>query len=242
VLGTTQVLPVPTASERSGLDTTAFPGDTLVITPNPAIAKIMARYPLPNNPTGPYGANTYAASSKVVTNANQFSIRIDQALSAKAHLTARFNFNNLFGPTTNPDQTAIDPSFGIVYVDHQRNGVLTFTQTVSPRFNFESSISATRTTPQFPTPNHTDPAVKFNDGLFEAFNSAGGSVMSAYGNLFLARQNIIWTTARHLVKAGGEIRTNRDTTYFGISPTANMTLEERDCLFPRQYRLAEWHP
>jgi hypothetical protein len=218
VLGTTQVLPVPTASERSGLDTTAFPGDTLVITPNPAISKILARYPLPNNPTGPYGANTYAVSSKVVTNANQFSVRLDQVLSAKAHLMVRFNFNNLFGPTTNPDQTAIDPSFGFVYIDHQRNGVLTYTQTVSQRFEFESSIGATRTTPQFPTPNHTDPAVKFNDGLFEAFNSAGGSVMSAYGNLFQVRQNIIWTTARHVVKAGGELRANRDTTYFGISP------------------------
>jgi hypothetical protein len=218
VLGTTQVLPVPTAAERSGLDTKAFPGDTLVVTPDPAIAKILARYPLPNNPTGPYGPNTYAASSKVVTNANQFSIRLDQMLSPKSHLMARFNFNNLFGPTTNPDQTTIDPSFGVVYVDHQRNGVITYTQTVSPRFAFESSLSATRTTPQFPTPNHTDPAVKFNDGLFEAFNSAGGSVMSAYGNLFMARQNVTWTTAKHLIKAGGEVRVNRDTTYFGTSP------------------------
>jgi hypothetical protein len=218
VLGTTQVLPVPTAEQRSGLDTMAFPGDTLLITPDPAIAKILARYPLPNNPTGPYGANTYAVSSKVVTNANQFSVRIDQVLSSKGHLTARFNFNNLFGPTTNPDQTAVDPSFGVVYVDHQRNGVLTYTQTVSQHFAFESSISATRTTPQFPTPNHTDPAVKFNDGLFEAFNAAGGSVMSAYGNLFQVRQSVIWTTARHAIKAGGELRANRDTTYFGISP------------------------
>src|ERR1700734_413456 len=133
VLGTTQVLPVPTAEQRLGFDTTAFPGDTLVITPTPEIAKILARYPLPNNPTGSYGINTYAASSKVVTNANQFSVRIDQVLSPKAHLTARFNFNNLFGPTTNPDQTAVDPSFGVVYVDHQRNGVLTYNQTVSPR-------------------------------------------------------------------------------------------------------------
>jgi hypothetical protein len=218
VLGTTQVLPVPTSAERSGLDTTAFPGDTLMVTPTPAIATILARYPLPNNPTGPYGPNTYAVSSKVVTNANQFSIRLDQVLSPKSHLMARFNFNNLFGPTTNPDQTAIDPSFGVVYVDHQRNGVITYTQSVSPRFAFESSISATRTTPQFPTPNHTDPAVKFNDGLFEAFNSAGGSVMSAYGNLFMARQNVTWTTAKHLIKAGGEVRENRDTTYFGTSP------------------------
>ena len=218
VLGTTQVLPVPTASERSGLDTTAFPGDTLIIPPNPAIAKILARYPLPNNPTGPYGANTYAASSKVVTNANQFSVRLDQVLHHSGHLVARFNFNNLFGPTTNADQTAIDHSFGIVYVDHQRNGTLTYTQSVSPRFDIESSISATRTTPQFPTPNHTDPAVKFNDGLFEAFNSAGGSVMSAFGNLFQVRQNFTLTTARHVIKAGGEARVNRDTTYFGISP------------------------
>jgi hypothetical protein len=217
VLGTTQVLPVPTVAERSGVDATAFPGDPLLIAPNPAIAKILARYPLPNSPTGSYGANTYAASSKVVTNANQFSMRIDQVLPGNAHLLARFNFNNLFGPTTNPDQTAIDPSFGVVYVDHQRNGELVYSKTVSPHFSFESGLSATRTTPQFPTPNHVDPAVKFNDGLFEAFNSAGGSTMSAYGNLFQARQSFTWTAGRHLVKAGGEVRVNRDTTYFGIS-------------------------
>jgi hypothetical protein len=217
VLGTTQVLPVPSVAARSGFDTTAFAGDTLTVPIDPAIAAILARYPLPNDPAGPYGLSTYAASSKVTTNANQFSLRLDQDLPNKAHLFARFNFNNLFGPTTNPDQTAIDRSFGVVYVDHQRNFVLTYAQTLSPRFDFETSFSVTRTTPQFPTPNHTDPAVKFTDGLFEAFNSAGGSVMSAYGNLFLLRQNLTWTASRHLVKAGGEIRVNRDTTYFGIS-------------------------
>ena len=218
VLGTTQVLPVPTAAERSGLDTTAFPGDTLMITPDPEIAQVLARYPLPNNPTGAYGANTYSVASKVVTNADQFSVRIDQRLSEKAGLTARFTYDNLFGPTTNPDQTAIDPSFGVMYVDHQRNGVITYSHTVSPGFAFVSSLSFTRTTPQFPTPNHTDPAIKFGDGLYEGFNTAGGSVMTAFGNLFQAQQGFTWTTARHEVKAGGEIRANRDTTYFGISP------------------------
>jgi hypothetical protein len=218
VLGTTQVLPVPTADQRLGLDTTAYPGDVLFATPNPRIVPILGRYPLPNNPTGPYGANTYAAASKVVTDANQFSIRLDRKLSDKSQLMARFTFNNLFGPTTNPDQTAIDRSFGVVYVDHQRNGVLTYTRTVSPRFTSESSISFVRTTPQFPTPNHTDPAVKFNDGLFEGFNVTGGSVATAYGNLFAGRQNFTWTAGRHTVKAGGEVRLNRDTTYFGTSP------------------------
>src|ERR1700722_9490029 len=38
VLGTTQVFPVPTAAERQGIDTTAFPGDTLTVPVNAAIA------------------------------------------------------------------------------------------------------------------------------------------------------------------------------------------------------------
>jgi hypothetical protein len=111
VLGTTQVFPVPTEEERKGFDTTAFPGDTLFVPVDPAIASVLARYPLPNLATGSYGVHTYASSSKVVTNADQFSIRLDQNLSDKNHLLVRFNFNNLTGPTTNPDQTALDPSF-----------------------------------------------------------------------------------------------------------------------------------
>jgi hypothetical protein len=82
----------------------------------------------------------------------------------------------------------------------------------------ESSISITRSTPGFPTQDYTDPAVKFNDGLFEAFDSDAGSVMQAYGNLFQGRQNVSFTTGGHAWKAGAEVRMNRDTTYFGISP------------------------
>jgi hypothetical protein len=228
VLGTTQVLAVPTAPERTGEDTVTYPDgstDTLQIAGssnspgvNPAIASILALYPLPNDPTGAYGARTYAAPSNVNTDADQFSIRIDQKVGAKGQLLGRFNYDNLTGPTTNPDQTLLDPSFGVQYVDRQRNGVITYTHAVSPRFLWSSSLSFTRTTPSFVTPNHTDPALKFIDGLYEAYNSAAGSVMSAFGNLFQGQLNFTWTTARHAVKWGAEARLNRDTTYFGISP------------------------
>jgi hypothetical protein len=218
VLGTTQVLPVPTAGERAGRDSTAFAGDTLFIPVDPAIAAVLARYPLPNYPQGAFGPHTYATSSKVVTDANQFSIRIDHRISDKSQFFARFNFNNLNGPTTNPDQTAIDPSFAVDYIDRQRNVIGTYTRDVSPHFSLESSISITRTTPSFPTPNHTDPAVKYTDGLFEPFNSAAGSVMTAFGNLFQGRQNFTWTRGNHAFKWGAEVRLNRDTTYFGTSP------------------------
>jgi len=218
VLGTTQVFPVPTAEERAGLDTTAFPGDTLMVPVDPGIARVLARYPLPNNAAGSYGIHTYASSSPVVTNADQFSVRLDHRISDRSQLFARFNFNNLNGPTTNPDQTVIDPTFAIRYMDRQRNLVVTYTRTVSPRLVLESSASVTRSTPSFPTSDFTDSAVKFLDGSYEPFNQPAGTVISIYGNLFQARQNVSFTTAGHAFKAGGEVRLNRDTTYFGISP------------------------
>ena len=218
VLGTTQVFPVPTAEERAGQDTTAFPGDTLMVPVDPGIARVLARYPLPNNPAGSYGIHTYASSSPVVTDADQFSLRLDHRISDRSQLFARFNFNNLNGPTTNPDQTVIDPAFAIRYIDRQRNLVVTYTRTVSRRLVLESSVSVTRSTPSFPTTDLTDPAVKFVDGSYEPFNQPAGSVISVYGNLFQGRQNVSFTTASHAFKAGGEVRLNRDTSYFGISP------------------------
>ncbi len=221
VLGTTQVMPVPTATERTGVDEITYPDgskDTLTVPVDAGIAAVLARYPLPNDTAGSFGEHTYATASKVVTNANQFSLRIDHKIAAKDQLTARFVMDNLTGPTTNPDQTAIDPSFGIEYIDRQRNVVGTYTHTASPRLIFESSLSIERATPGFPAPNQVDPAVKFNDGLFEAFNSAAGSVQAAYGNLFQARENVSYTAGRHAFKFGAEVRANRDTTYFGMSP------------------------
>lgn len=226
VLGTTQVMPVPTADERTGTDVVQFNDpstgsvstDTLHVPVNPLIAAVLARYPLPNYAAGTYGNRTYATASKVVTNASQFSVRLDHKFSDKSQFFARFNLDNLTGPTTNPDQTAVDPSFGVEYIDRQRNVVGTFTRTVSPRLTLESSISIMRSTPGFPTSDHTDPGVKFNDGLYEAFDSAAGSVMQAYGNLFQARENISYIKGKHAFKAGAEVRLNRDTTYFGTSP------------------------
>jgi hypothetical protein len=218
VLGDTEVIPVPTAAERSGLDTTAYPGDTLIVPVDPRIAKLLARYPLPNDPSGPYAARTFATSSKVTTVSDQFSVRLDHQISDKSRLLGRFTMANVTGPTTNPSQTALDPQFAVGFLDRQRNAAIAYTRTPSPTLTMESGISFTRTTPSFPTFDRTDPALSFGDGSYEAFNAAAGSVMAAYGNLFQVRQSFQWTRAKHTFKAGGEVRGNRDTTVFGISP------------------------
>ncbi len=223
VLGTTQVFPVPTAAERQGIDTTTFPGDTLTVPVSPAIASILARYPLPNEPQGAYGARTYATSSKVATDTDQFSIRIDHRLSDKASLFGRFSLNQVRGPTTNPDQTAIDPSFGVNFFDHQRSAALRYTRTISPHLASVTSLGYIRSTPFFPSTNFTQPAITFADTLFENFNSADGSIFGSYGNVYQLKQDMTFAHGSHSFKWGAELRFNRDATIFGTNPNGIYT-------------------
>ena len=218
ILSATEVIPVPTVDDRAGRDTTTFPGDTLIVPVNPQIAKLLARYPLPNDTHGPYGARTYATSSKVTTVSDQFSARLDHRVSDKSQLFARFTMENTVGPITNPSQIAIDPNFAVEFTDQQRNAVVSYTRTPSASSTTQSSISFTRATPEFPTHDHQDPGLTFGDGLYEAFNAAAGSVQGWFGNLLQVRQNFTWVRGKHSFKAGGEARFNRDTSLFGINP------------------------
>jgi hypothetical protein len=217
VLGTTQVIPVPTANERLGIDTTTFPGDTLTVPVSAAVLPVLNGYPLPNEPSGAFGDRTYAASSKVVTTTDQFSVRVDHQISNKASLIARFSLNQVTGPLTNPDQTAINPSFGVLFFDHQRNAGVRYVRTISPHLTSETSLGYIRSTPFFPTTNHTQPAIGFADGIYQAYNLPGGSIFGSYGNLFQLREDMALTHGSHAFKWGVEIRANRDSTIFGTN-------------------------
>jgi len=226
VLGTTQVLAVPTALERQGIDTLKFPDgstDTLTVPVNAAIVPILNRYPLPNLPNGPFGDRTFATSSKVVTNTDQFSIRVDHRISDKANVFARFSLNQVRGPTTNPDQTAIDPTFGVNFFDHQRSGVTRYTRTITPNLASSTSFGFIRSTPVFPTTNRSDVALAFGDGLFETFNSADGSLFGSYGLVYQFKEDMSYTRGAHSFKWGAEIRWNRDSTVFGTNPNGAYT-------------------
>ncbi|MGO8793011.1 MAG: carboxypeptidase regulatory-like domain-containing protein [Terriglobia bacterium] len=223
VLSATEVLSVPTQAERQGVDTTAFPGDTLFVPINPQVAPMLAAYPEPNDPQGSYGPRTFATSSRVSTETNQFSLRLDHRLSDQGRFFARFNLDNTTGPLTNPDQTVIDPTFAIAFHDHQRNQALKYTRTVSPHFTSTTSLGYIRSTPLFISPNKTQPSMIFADSLYEPFNSASGIVTGAYGNLFQLRQDFLYVRGSHSLKFGAEIRFNRDTTVFGVNPDGTYT-------------------
>ena len=201
MLSTTQVLSVPTGAERQGLDTTSFPGDTLFVPVNPQIAALLAHYPLPNDPAGPYGARTFATSSKVITNTDQFSLRLDHRITEKDQLFLRFNLDNINGPLTNPSQAAIDPSYGVHFRDRQRNAGVVYTRTVSPQLVLESTLGYERSAPIFRALNQTQAGLDFADGLYEPLNLTAGNVTGDWANLFQARQTITYTHHRALLQS-----------------------------------------
>lgn len=225
VLGTTQVVRVPTAAERQG--TVVYNGpnftDTYSIPVNPAVVPILNAYPLPNTPNGSFGARTYSASSKVSTVTDQVSVRVDHRISDKAQLLTRFSLNQVTGPTNNPDQTAIDPRFAVQFFDHQRNATVKYSRTLSPHFTSDTSLGYIRSTPFFPAIDHTRPGITFGDGLFEAFNAPAGSIYGSYGNLFQFKHDMLAIRGPHSFKFGAEIRVNRDSTIFGIAPNGTYT-------------------
>ena len=218
VLGTTQVIPVPTAAERQGIDTTTFPGDTLTVPVNSEVLGVLNGYPLPNEPSGSFGDRTYATSSKIYTRTDQFSIRIDHQISSKSSLSGRFSFNQVRGPLTNPDQTAINPTFGVQFFDHQRNAGVHYTRTISPHLVSDTSLSYIRSTPFFPADNHIQPGITYADGLYQPYNQPSGSIFGSYSNLYQLKQDFSWTHGSHGFKWGTEIRVNRDSTIFGTNP------------------------
>ena len=223
LLGTTQILSVPTVAKRHGVDTTTFPGDTLLVPVSAQIARVLARYPLPNDPTGPFGPRTYATSSPVITNSDQFSLRIDHRISDKAQLFARFSFDDVTGPVTNPSQTAIDASFAIRFFQNERNVGIHCSRTVSPAWTSETMAGFIRSTPLFLSLNTTQPALMFADGIYEPFDSAGGTIDGAYGNLFQLRQDFTNKRGHHTFQMGAETRFNHDTTVFGVTPNGQYT-------------------
>ena len=222
-LGTTQVLSVPTLEERQGVDTLTFPGDTLTVPVAPAIQPVLARYPLPNDPEGPFGARTYATSAKVGTSSDQFSLRIDHQISGKAQFFARFNLDNTYGPLTDPDETAVDPSFATTFLDNQRNLGLRYTRTPTANLALETTLGYLRATPSFVPSNMVQPALNFGDGLFEPFNGPGGTRTEEFGNIFELRQSLSYARGKHHVQAGFETRVNRDSAVFGVTPNGSYT-------------------
>jgi len=210
VQGTTQVLSVPSDAERSGFDTTAFPGDTLYVPLDPQIRQLLNVYPRANNPSGTYGPRTYTAASNVYTTNNQFSVRIDHRISERQELTGRLTWENIVGPTTNPSQTAINPSFAQLFTEGYRSAAVHYVRVPSSTMTMVSTVGFIRSTPQYGALNYTQPGLTFANKLFEAINSQAGGFRGLTGNGLQLRQTLAKIRGKHTFEAGVEVRFARN--------------------------------
>jgi hypothetical protein len=84
--GWPNIVPVPTAAERAGQVTIVGANgqpDQLQVPLTPVAQEVLSRYPLPNEPNGPLGANTLNFMFTQPSDNDQFSARLDHTFAAR---------------------------------------------------------------------------------------------------------------------------------------------------------------
>src|SRR5260370_17070957 len=110
----------------------------------------------------------------------------------QATIILRFRRKQVNGPTTNPDQTVLNPDFGVKFFDHQRNAAIKYSRTPTPHFSYQMALGYIRSTPLFITSNQTQPAIGFGHGLFQGFNSSVAPIFLSYAHSFHFKQHIVY--------------------------------------------------
>jgi hypothetical protein len=214
-LGEPTLFSVPTSQERQGIvNITGANGqpDQLIVPLNSVAQQVLSRYPLPNDPTGSFGPNTFNSSVSLPINRDQWSARIDHQFSSKDSMFGRFTWSNNLQPATDPVALSEASNFSTRVKYNQRNLGLTETHIVSPVFlntfsvgyttNYEFEGPGTEGTPQF----------TFSDGSLGNWGP-DTEIFSLHPQTFIFNDSIHWTKNIHTINMGVEFRRLRNDEY-----------------------------
>ncbi len=208
-LGEPDIVAVPTQAERNGIvDVNGF---TYQVPLNSVAQQVLGKYPMPNQPNGIYGPNTFNFMFSQPTNDNQWSARVDH----------HFKNDTLFVRTSYANQTALetDPwaaelsgsNFSTSNIGDARNYAISDTHLFSPTllnvvtFTLNRGIEGV---PEAPAEVNTT-ATSFLDGSLQGW---GPDTFETQYNvtMFDPKDNVSWTHGRHSFNIGGEFRRERD--------------------------------
>jgi hypothetical protein len=198
----------PSAQNRNGVvPITGANGkpDQLLITLPPAVQTVLNGYPLPNDPTGPYGPNTYLSALKTPVDSNQYSGRIDHRFSDKDSMFGRFSYDNITQPYVNLEEATINRSWSTGYIFASRNLAISEVHVFTPTLTNTLGLTWTRVlnenTPATAS-NYT--AVGTNDGSLAGW---GPIVYGWTGNpdSGILNDTVNWVKGRHIINTGFEI-------------------------------------
>ena len=218
-LGEPTLLFVPTAAERQGSVTipgsNGQPDDVLQVPLNSVAQQILNKYPMPNQPTGIYGPNTYNVMFKQPTNVDQFSVRLDHHFSDKDSLFFRASYINNDQKETDAVAAVENPSFSSENFNKPRNYSINethvFTTTLVNSFTFTLNRQIEGSLP----PSQTYTQTTFSDGSLA--NWGPDTFITKYvETYFIPDDNVTWTNGRHLLNIGATFRRGWDNG-FGVT-------------------------
>lgn len=219
---------VPTAAQRNGTVTVTDANgnpDQLQVPLNPVAASVLSKYPLPNQPGGVYGANTFNYQLSQPTNDDQFSVRLDQHFSAKDTLFARASYvNNILRDTDAWAAELGGGDFSSSNLGEARNYAIGETRIFTPTlvnsfmFTLNRGIEGVPETPAEFNTTQTG----FSDGSLSSWGP--DTFETKYvTTVFDPLDNIEWTKGRHTFSFGGEFRREWDngTGVTGTGPSGS---------------------
>ncbi len=233
--GITTITNVPTLAERNGdfsqsqnppanpLTGQPFPGNQLPkFFQNPIGAAIAALYPLPNrNVPG----QDFISSPARRDREEQFDLRLDQIVSAKSEISARYSFadRSLYDPFSGPGYSML-PGFGVNIPRRAQNAMIGNTHVFTPSFLNEIRVGFDRVAQRVNQENVNRnlnaqvglPVISQNPrdtGLsfitvpgYSPLGDEGNNPQRGVSNDYQILDQATWTTGRHLVRFGFDFR------------------------------------
>jgi Carboxypeptidase regulatory-like domain/TonB dependent receptor len=207
ILGEPTIVAVPTAAERTGL--VSLNGYQYQVPVNSVAASVLNAYPLPNQPGGLYGANTYNLEFSQPTLMNQFSIRIDDTLSAHDSIFGRVSYINNSEEDTDPVAAIENPLFSAAIFNDPRNYAIGETHTFTPNLLSSFLLAFNRQVEGYEPGTDATTQTTFSDGSYASYGP--DSFMTKYvENYYDPSFRLAWSKGRHMITTGFQFRYGQD--------------------------------
>jgi hypothetical protein len=217
-LGEPDVVQVPTAAQRQGQVAMLNPNNpndmtvhTYQVPLNPVAQQILSKYPMPNQPNGSFGPNTFNFLFSQPTNDNQFSVRVDQNF-AKDAVFVRASYANHSALETDPWAAELGgTNFSTSNIGNARNYAISDIHTFSPTLANVFTFTLNRGiegVPEAPAEQNTT-ATSFLDGSMQGWGPDTFETKYVV-TIFDYKDNVSWTKGRHTFNIGGQFRREWD--------------------------------
>ena len=212
-LGEPTIMLVPTAAQRTGA--TMINGYQYQVPLSPTASQILNKYPLPNQPSGLYGDNTFNSIFKQPTDDDQYSIRIDHKISEKDSVFGRVSYINNSQKEVDPVAALEDPSFSAENINNPRNFAISETHIFSPalinNFTFTVNRQIEGSTP--PSQEYTQTTT--SDGSLAKWGP--DTFITKYvETYYIVSDKVAWNWGRQFFTIGGDYRYGQDNG-FGVT-------------------------